>query len=152
MRRIKYLTLMQIGDGLRDLMSENKKKLVGRILLRVLLIGIVTAVMVALFWLLGNFFQLFPSQDMFVTILFVTQLIGIASCLGGMTLVLFASKENTMLLAFPCKYSEIFVSKIVVFALDEIKKNLYFLLPLLIGFGVNANVGFAYWIQLPLFW
>ena len=64
MRRIKYLTLMQIGDGLRDLMSENKKKLVGRILLRVLLIGIVTAVMVALFWLLGNFFQLFPSQDM----------------------------------------------------------------------------------------
>lgn len=152
LRRIKYLTLMQIGDRLRDLMTENKKKLVGRILLRVLLIGIVTAVMVAVFWLLGNFFQLFPSQDMFVTILFVTQLIGIASCLGSMTLVLFASKENTMLLAFPCKYSEIFLSKIFVFALDEIKKNLYFLLPLLIGFGVNASVGIAYWIQLPLYW
>ena len=41
----------------------------------------------------------------------------------AMMLTLFASKENTMLLAFPCNYSEIFLSKIIVFSLEEMKKN-----------------------------
>jgi hypothetical protein len=69
-----------------------------------------------------------------------------------MMLTLFASKENTMLLAFPCNYSEIFLSKIIVFALEEIKKNLYFLLPLLIGFGVIGGLNVLYWAQIPFMW
>ena len=86
---------------------------------------------------------------MLVTILFITQLISIISCVGGMSLTLFSSKENAALMAFPCKYSEVFLSKILLFSLEELKKSVYFLLPLLIGIGVNAQVGWAYWLQLP---
>ena len=57
-----------------------------------------------------------------------------------------------MLLAFPCNYSEIFLSKILVFSLEEMKKNVYFMLPLLVGFGLNAGVGTGYWLQLPIMW
>lgn len=151
-RRVKYLTLMQIGDELRVLKTGNRKKLVASVGLRLLAVALVTAALFVLFMLLNSTFQLTASRDMLVTILFITQVVSVISCLSGMMLVLFASKENTMLLAFPCNYTEIFISKIVVFALEEFKKSCYFLLPLLIGFGLNAGVGVEYWLQLPVFW
>ena len=40
----------------------------------------------------------------------------------------------------------------LVFALEEVKKSFYFLLPILIGFGANADVNALYWIQLPIIW
>ena len=123
-RRIKYLTLMQIGDSVRDVRAGSKAKLAAKISLRFLLIAVMMAVFTALFWVINSLFTLELSKDMLITILFVMQIVSIISCLSSMMLTLFASKENTMLLAFPCNYSEIFLSKIIVFALEEIKKNL----------------------------
>ena len=151
-RRIKYLTLMQIGDGVRDIRSGNKKKLAAKLSLQLLLMVVLMAVFIAVFWLMKSLLFLEISRDMLVTLLFAIQAVSIISCLSGMMLTLFASKENTMLLAFPCRYNEIFLSKIVVFALEEMRKNLYFLLPMLIGFGFNSGAGFGFWLQLPLVW
>ena len=151
-RRVKYLTLMQIGDQVRGLKTGGTKKLVSKILLKVLFMAISIVAFTALFFVVRNFFSFELSKDLIVTLIFITQLISIVACLGGMILVLFVSKENTMLLAFPCNYSEIFLSKIIVFALDEIKKSLIFIIPLLIGFGINAGVGVIYWLQLPIIW
>ena len=151
-RRVKYLTLMQIGDQVRGLKTGGGKKLVSKILLKVLFMAISIVAFTALFFVVRNFFSFELSKDLIVTLIFITQLISIVACLGGMILVLFVSKENTMLLAFPCNYSEIFLSKIIVFALDEIKKSLIFIIPLLIGFGINAGVGVIYWLQLPIIW
>ena len=151
-RRVKYLTLMQIGDALRDIRTGNKKKLVAKISLKALLTVVMTAVFFVVFWAMKTLFQLPPTRNMLISVLFVTQIVGVISCLSSMMLTLFASKENTMLLAFPCNYSEIFLSKIVVFSLEELKKNVYFLLPLLISFGLNGEVGLAFWTQLPLSW
>ena len=152
LRRVKYLTLMQIGDGVRDLKTGSKARLIAKLSLKTLLAVIMMAVFVAVFWLMGTMFQLPPSRDMLITLLFVTQAVSIISCLSSMMLTLFASKENTMLLAFPCNYSEIFLSKIIVFSLEEMKKNVYFILPLLVSFGVNGGVGLAFWLQLPIMW
>ena len=151
-RRVKYLTLMQIGDSIRDLRTGNKGKLAAKICLKTLLAVIRMVVFIVVFGLMGSLFQLSATRDMLITLLFVTQIVSIISCLSSMMLTLFASKENTMLLAFPCNYSEIFLSKIIVFALEEMKKNLYFMLPLLVGFGMNSEVGLAFWLQLPIMW
>ena len=110
------------------------------------------AVFIVVFGLANSIFQLTPSRDMLITLLFVTQAVSVISCLSSMMLTLFASKENTMLLAFPCNYSEIFLSKIIVFSLEEMKKNLYFILPLLVGFGMNSDIQLAFWLQLPIMW
>ena len=151
-RRIKYLTLMQIGDSVRDIRTGSKARLAAKISLRVLLIAVMMAVFVVVFGLVKLLFSLDLSQDMLITILFVMQAVSIISCLSSMMLTLFASKENTMLLAFPCHYNEIFLSKIIVFALEELKKNLYFLLPLLVGFGVASGLDVLFWAQLPFMW
>ena len=151
-RRVKYLTLMQIGDGIRDLRTGSRARLVARASLKTLLTLALMAVFVLVFGVMDMLFQLPPSRDMLITLLFITQIVGVISCLSSMMLTLFASKENTMLLAFPCNYSEIFLSKIIVFSLEEMKKNVYFLLPLLVGFGVNGGVGVTYWASLPIMW
>ena len=152
LRRVKYLTLMQIGDGIRDLKAGSKAKLAAKISLKTLLAVVMIAVFVVVFGLVSSIFQLKPTRDMLITLLFVTQIVSVISCLSSMMLTLFASKENTMLLAFPCNYSEIFLSKIIVFSLEEMKKNVYFMLPLLVGFGMNAEVGTLFWVQLPIMW
>ncbi len=151
-RRIKYLTLMQIGHGVRDLRTGDKKKLAGSIALKTLFVAIALAAFFAVFFLLKALFHFDLTRDMLVSLLFVTQVVSIISALSSMMLLLFFSKENSMLLAFPCKYSEIFFSKLAVFALTEMRKSLYFVLPLLIGFGANAGVGASYWLFLPFVW
>lgn len=150
--RVKYLTLMQIGDQVRGLKSGNRKKLVASIAIKAMFAVLSIAIFFAIFMLLKSFFNFVPTEAMLVSLVFITQVVSIVSCLSGMILVLFVSKENTMLLAFPCRYSEIFLSKILVFALEEVKKSLYFLLPILIGFGANADVNVLYWLQLPIVW
>ena len=151
-RRVKYLTLMQIGDSVRDLRTGSKAKLAAKVAIKTLLSMVMMAVFVGVFWVMSTIFQLPPSRNMLITLLFVTQIVSIISCLSSMMLTLFASKENTMLLAFPCNYSEIFLSKIIVFSLEELRKNLYFILPLLVGFGINGDVGIVFWLQLPIMW
>ncbi|MBO5736455.1 MAG: hypothetical protein J6S04_01480 [Clostridia bacterium] len=151
-RRVKYLTLMQIGDSVRDLRTGSKAKLAAKIAIKTLLAMVMMAVFVLVFGVMDTVFQLPPSRNMLITLLFVTQIVSIISCLSSMMLTLFASKENTMLLAFPCNYSEIFLSKIIVFSLEELRKNLYFILPLLVGFGINGGVGVGFWLQLPVMW
>ena len=151
-RRVKYLTLMQIGDSVRDLRTGSKAKLAAKIAIKTLLAMVMMAVFVLVFGVMDTVFQLPPSRNMLITLLFVTQIVSIISCLSSMMLTLFASKENTMLLAFPCNYSEIFLSKIIVFSLEELRKNLYFILPLLVGFWINGGVGVGFWLQLPVMW
>ena len=151
-RRVKYLTLMQVGDSVRDLRNGSRAKLIAKLSLKALLSVVMMAVFVLVFGVMDMLFQLSPSRDMFITLLFVMQIVSVISCLSSMMLTLFASKENTMLLAFPCNYSEIFLSKIIVFSLEEMKKNVYFLLPLMVGFGVIGGGGAAFWLQLPIMW
>lgn len=151
-RRIKYLTLLQIGQNVRDLRMGDKKKLTASIGLKTLFVAISLAVFYVVFMLLNTLFNFEPTRDMLVFLLLVTQLVSIIAALSNMMLLLFFSKENSMLLAFPCKYSEIFFSKLTVFALTEVRKSLFFVLPMLIGFGANAGVGATYWLFLPFAW
>ena len=71
---------------------------------------------------------------------------------------LFRSKDNAILLAYPVQPQDIFLSKIIVFAIQEIIKALFFLLPLLLSLGLSfgTSIGFYFWsflmaIMIPLF-
>ena len=149
-RRVKILVQMQIGNKLRALKEGDKKQLAFKLLLGVLLIIAITFGLNFLLGYLKNTFLFKVNVNMLTSILFITQIISILSCLGNTISVLYTSKENTILLAFPCKYNEIFISKIIVFYLEELKKSCFFILPFLLAFGLNSAGGFTYWLLLPL--
>ncbi len=151
-RRIKYLSLLQAGEKLRLAKSGNKKALAFKIFL-----GVVGAVAItfALYFLLSYVkknFQFKFGYELFTSVVFLTQIISIITCVGSMLAVLYASKENLILMAFPCKYNEIFISKIIVFSLEEFKKSCFFVLPFLLSYGLVAKSGWYYWVQLVPVW
>lgn len=152
MRRIKYLFLLQTGDKWRKIREGNKKALAFRYFLGALGVAGITAGLYFLFNYLKGTYQFNLSRNMLTTVLLLTQLFGIVSCTASMMQVLYLSKENNMLLAFPCHYNEIFISKILVFSVDEFKKSFFFVLPFLVSFGVAAAPGVAYWVLLVPSW
>lgn len=154
MRRIKYLFLLQTGDKWRAIREGNKKALAFRYFLATLGVVAITAGLTYLFNYLKGAYQFgrFMNGDMLTTVLFITQLFGIVSCTASMMNVLYVSRENGMLLTFPCHYNEIFLSKILVFSVEEFKKSFFFVLPFLVSFGIAAPHGAAYWVLLVPAW
>lgn len=150
-RRVKYLSLMQMGEQLRMKEKNNAKKRAFMNFLKILVSVTVTALLIFVLYYLKSGFQVNPSKEMFISFLFITQIISVVSCMGSMISILYTSKENAMLLVFPCTYGEIFLSKIVVFAIEELKKSIYFLAPILIAFGVLTG-GVAYWLLIVPMW
>ncbi len=150
-RRVKYLSLLQMGEQLRAKKTRSTKKKAFLIFLKACLSIAVTAVIIFALSFLDSRFQVETSKDMFVSFLFLLQAITIISSVGSLMSVLYTSKENAMLLVFPCTYGEIFLSKIVVFAIEELKKSAFFLVPILLAFGVLVG-GVAYWLLLIPMW
>ena len=150
--RLKYLVLLQAGEKFRGIKRGQVKSSIFRTFLKVLAAVVVTAVLYVVFTVVKSKFFFTFDKELFTTVIFLTQIISIITCVGSMMDVLYNSKENTMLLAFPCNYNEIFISKIIVFALEEIRKSCFFILPFLFSYGLVSDGGAAYWAQLIPLW
>ena len=152
MRRLKYLVLLQAGEKFRGIKTVNKKKAAFKIFLKALLSVTVLAVLYFVMNYVKKHFVFTFDKDLFTTVILFTQIISIVTCAGSMMSVLYNGKENAILMAFPCNYNEIFVSKIIVFVLEELKKSLFFILPFLLAYGFVAKAGAAYWVGLIPAW
>ena len=147
LRRIKYLMLMQMGDHIRRRKNDSLKKKAFIIFLKVVLAIVVTAALTFVFSYLQNTVHVKISKQLLVSLLIISQVISIISCTSNLLSVLYLGKDNTLLLAFPCSYGEIFTSKLAVFGYEELKKSVYFTLPFFISFGLFANNA-LYWVFL----
>ncbi|MBO7345170.1 MAG: hypothetical protein J6U92_04450 [Clostridia bacterium] len=150
-RRVKYLSLMQMGEQLRLKKSRTKKMHAFFTFLKTCVSLAISVVMIFVLSYMKTGFQVAPSKEMFMTFILITQVINIIACTGSMMPIMYTSKENAMLLVFPCTYGEIFLSKIVVFAIAELKKSIFFLVPILLGFGFVSG-GVSYWLLVLPMW
>ena len=150
--RLKYLVLLQAGEKFRGVKKGQGKQTVFKIFLKVLAAIVVTAVLYAIFSVIKDRFAFSFDKELFTTVIFLTQIISIITCVGSMIDVLYNAKENLILMAFPCNYNEIFISKIIVYALEELRKSCFFILPFLFSYGLVSGGGGAYWAQLLPLW
>ena len=144
-RRLKYLVLLQAGEKFRGIKEKPTKKTVFKSFLKVLAAVTVTAVLYLLMSVIRSKFFFTFDKELFTTVLFFTQIVSIVTCIGSMMSVLYNSKENMILMAFPCNYNEIFLSKVIVFTIEEMKKSCFFVLPFLLSYGFISKAGGAYW-------
>ncbi len=144
--RIRALMLMQMGDKLRRRTKRQRRHLAFMIFLQVLAALAITAVLTVLCHLIKAYFSIALDRDLLAAMLLVTQLISILANTGTIQNVLFTDKENSMLLTFPCTFREIAMSKLAIFFLRELKKNCFFLLPFLVGFGITTGGGIGFYI------
>lgn len=139
-QRIKILALMQMSDKYKFKKIDNIKKFIAQILLRVLAVILITALCAVLVYLLTEVMFIPKNVNLLIFIIFLSQLLSVISCTSGLMKSLYLSNDNVILLSFPAKHVEIYLSKLLVFYIYEFIKNIFFLLPLFLGFGIIVGV------------
>jgi len=158
-RRLKILTLLQLSDRLKIKKNQSAKSIAAKSGLIVLAFVIITAIATGLIYALTKLIMIPKSADLITFIIFFLQVLSIISSASGLSKTLYKGKDNQILLSYPARHFEVFLSKLLVFYIYEFFKSLFILLPLFIGFGIiYQNITFLYVISviimliiLPLF-
>ncbi len=70
-----------------------------------------------------------------ISLLFVVMLAtSVFTCTVGLTKSLYYSRDNAILLTLPCKPLQVYFSKLVIFFVFELKRNLSFIVPLFLAY------------------
>lgn len=152
MKTLKTLVMMQLKDKLDLAFVKNKRSLTLKIVLEIIKLVAITAVFFALFYV-SVMFSVFSFSlvlpDTVVNIVFtLIQLMAIVSCTIGLSNALYLSKDNSVLLTLPATNSQIFVSKLLLFYIFELKRNLSLTLPLFVAYGITNGAVWYYYIWL----
>ena len=143
------LTMMQLKEKMNFSFKAHPKK--SLLSLSFFLIGF-ALVIVACYFIINiakrmkvfDFNGTFPTAVLVVifTLMFFLSLIFTTASLVK---ALYFSRDNFVLLTLPTTPSIVFLSKLLVHYVNELKKNALFLIPLFIGYGINTNLPFYYY-------
>lgn len=145
--RIKILTSMQ----LKNRKNRKAKTKTSTSISIIIQIGVCFLVALALYFILNyvKTLGILPiDNNFFLFLLFLTQLVSVITCIFGLTNFLYMGKDNSVIFSLPARPSEIFISKLCVFYLTEFKKNLFFLVPFFIAFGIVLSYGVVFYVFL----
>ncbi|HOP56705.1 MAG TPA: hypothetical protein PLH02_03530 [Bacillota bacterium] len=145
--RLLILTLMQLSNKM-NLRFIHNRRFAGKVAVGFVLLVVLSVVMAGLLYLVKNILYIPVNVYFVIFFLIITQVISIISATNGLIIDLYSSKENQILLAFPVKNDEVFVSKLMVYFFHELIKNFYFLIPLLIGFGYVNSMPWWYYLNI----
>ena len=152
MKNLMILVKMQLKEQLnfKRLEVENVKifHIIVSILGSVLKFALVTALCVA-FLLVSKLIGLFslanrPIPSTVISLLFSVMLAtSIVSCVVGLTKSMYYARDNAVLLTLPCMPIQVYLSKLIIFFIFEVKRNFSFIVPLFIAYYATHNYGFA---------
>lgn len=141
--------MMQLKDKIDLSFLKSTKQTISKIVFAILGFLVTTAFVALLFYVARRFnvFSLLNSVPVsVVTVLFtIMMILSILSCTYGLMKALYFSKDNLVLLTFPVTPNMVFLSKLIVFYIYEIKKTISFLLPMFIGYGIIGGFSPLYY-------
>ncbi len=144
------LIMMQLKDKIDFSFLKNKKKTFFKIIWSIIGFVAITAIIYLLFTLIVNFglFSFMKTFNFRAFLILMTVLImfSLLSCTMNVTKTLYFAKDNPVLLTMPVKSSTIFTSKIIVCYIYELIKNVTYLLPFFIAYGLVMGLPFTYFL------
>ena len=131
---LKALVMMQLKNKINLNFLKNKKKAFLR--LSLMLIGFI-ALTVAIYFVfyfasvlrIFSFSLTIPNNVFIFTIM---MLLSIITCSFGLMKSFYFARDNQILLTFPVTKTKIFISKLIVYYINELIKSVTFILPLFI--------------------
>ena len=145
MKSLYILVMMQLKEqmNIKPLKRGNLKffSTVLAVVVAVLKFAAVTGLCYA-FLLVAKLLGLFsladyPIPDTVISIVFsVMLLFSIISCTAGLTKSMYYARDNAVLLTLPCTPLQVYLSKLIIFFIFEIKRNLSFLVPLFTAYYI----------------
>lgn len=158
MNKLKTLVIMQLKDKLDFNKKLGFKKVLFKIIFALLKFVIITAVIYFGFTLLSMLRLVDLTTgipDKFLAVLFtIMTILSILTCTIGLVKSLYYAKDNALLLTMPTNRINIFFSKLIVYYVYELIRNVTYLLPLFIAFGLVNKYAFYYfiWAFISLIW
>lgn len=143
--RIKTLTLMQLGNKFKKRRIKSKKQYALSLFFSVLGVFAVVAVIYLLLSVIKGVIFLPVNRTTFLFLLFFSQVISILACTFGLVESLYYGKDNQILMSFPARHHEVFISKLMVYYVNELIKNAWFVLPMFVAFGLINGKGLLYY-------
>ncbi|MEG0034596.1 MAG: hypothetical protein RR734_03360 [Bacilli bacterium] len=149
MNKIKALVLMQLKDKI-NIKFGNKRSVLTKILLECFKTILVTAI-AYVFFMLSNLFSIFsmykqiPLSVMTIIMVFIL-LLSTISCTTGLKNTLYKSEDNKFLVTYPISGNKIFLSKIIVFYIFELRRSLTFSIPIFLAYGIISGLNFFFYI------
>lgn len=154
---LKTLVMMQLKDKLNFSFKADKKGALTKLVLFIIMFIVVTAFIAVLFFLM-NFLAVFGSSaevpiSVFNLFFITMMLLSTVSCIAQLTNSLFFSKDNLVLLSYPVKSNIVFLSKLVVFYIIELIKEVTFIIPMFLAYGIifKFSIGYYFWVILMFF-
>ncbi len=163
MKSLFILVMMQLKEQMnfKRLQVDNVKffhvllSIVGAIVKLVF----VTALCVA-FLLVSKLLGLFslqgmPVPDTVISLVFSVMLaLSVVSCTVGLTKSMYYARDNAVLLTLPCPSLHVYLSKLIIFFIFEIKRNFSFLVPVFIAYYITHgySAGAYVWMIFCMIW
>ena len=138
--KLKVLTLMQLSEKLK--VKRGKTQIgttLGVIGKTFMAMAIAFGIFCGLFYLIFKVLFIPATSNLFIGAIFLLQAISIISCTVGLSQTLYTSKDNMLLLTYPVKHMYVFISKLIVMYILELKKSLILTLPLFLAYAVINN-------------
>ena len=142
MKNLMILVKMQLKERLnfKRLDVENVSvfaivvSILGSIIKFLLVLGLCIA-----FLLVANILGLFSLTNTVpptvISLVFTAMLlVSILSCVVGLTKSMYYSRDNAVLLTLPCTPTQVYLSKLIIFFIFELKRNVSFTVPLFLAY------------------
>ncbi len=157
MKSLKSLVLMQLKDKIDFTITKDKKQLLRLIILELVKFIVITALVFLILYLCVQFiFTHDETPQVLILVLMLTLVLSTISCTAQLMKNLYFADDNRVLITLPVPANKIFISKIIVYYLYELKKSFSFLIPitlagvvLLITKGL-CSVLSAIWMIIPM--
>lgn len=145
------LTAMQLKEKMDVSYLRSFKATLFKVIFMILEFVAVTAICALLFFVCQLFGIFDPINkriptNILTTVLAVMLGLSIIFTTGGLVKSLYLSKDNLVLLTFPTTPTMVFLSKLLVYYVYELKKNFLFLIPFFIGYGIILAYPIYYYV------
>lgn len=154
MKKFKTLFLMQMREKTDLSFLKDKKKTLFKVVFGTLyFVAIVALCYVVLY--LAKLLSLFSPlniipMSVMAVVLLVMVVFNVFSCTLTLTNSLYFSKDNQVLITFPASPNILFLSKLFVHFVYELKKTFSFIVPVFVAFGLVSGLSIVYYLWLAI--
>ena len=144
MKGLKTLVMMQLKDKLDLSFAKSVKQTIFRIVFSLLKFASMTAVIYLAFYFLSTLRLTSLNKGIptnFFSIIFSVMIVlSILVEVFGLNKNLYLAKDNQVLLTMPTSRQTVFFSKMVVYLCYEFIRNMFYIVPLLVAYGMINNM------------
>ena len=145
---------MQLRDKLDFSFLKSTKQTIFKVVLSIIKFAIITALIYFGFYVIS--FLRITSQTVGIPHNFLSLIVtfmltlSVIVCAFGLVKTLYHAKDNALLFTMPTSRTAVFTSKLIVYFIYELIRNVYYLLPLFLAYGIINGLPIVYYLMLPI--